>query len=754
MRNRYRKLLNTVLVAVGASILASCGGGKSTDSQAALESESSRKVALAAVPGAWVGRVPSMSFASTPNKNFRTYQIEDRITSEGNLGPHVRGEILVRLSSEAGLAQLITYCKERKYSIVFVGSTRTLLATLQTNLVNDSTLWNILTEVQAQAFVAGATINSFAATNGVSPPNDPGWTTTDSSKNWGLKAIKWEQALSAIDDEATLQRTPVGILDEGFVFVHEDLTLRHVEPTYVRMKVDHGTHVAGVIGANWNDKGIPGVSKWSDLYVTQGLTNESRATAIPHAMLDAHVRVINFSLGEEICTKAEPRYDCSEYYGDERISKDANWHFDSLVSEIKAFKDAGAEPPLYIQSAGNDRMNYWGQKHDSTSVAGLKKITAEHNHLYAGMLAWAQPQLRDNPDIADHVIIVGSYYVDDSGSIVVSDFSSMPEVGGPIGPHLLFAPGGNKSPERTVWSSVSLVSGTYGGLAGTSQAAPYVTGAASLLFSIYPKFTAKEVKEILLTTADRIPNRDGSLSDHKALNLEAAVKEAVSRKRAATGLIGRYSFESCDGTDSSGLKRDGKNTPVPCVPGKRGLALQFKNPGYNTYGGDDRMDLPFHTTDSITFSAWVKWTGSVVSGDTYAFPGAVWSIGTYGLGPFMSIWINEGGSSGDGGTVWTERFRSSPYRLAPGVWTMLSITSDGTNETFYINGEQISSVNYPSRVSYSGLPSYVSRHYWSSYGDSRFVDSASRFRGVVDEVRVYERSLSSSEIRELYLATQ
>ena len=222
-------------------------------------------------------------------------------------------------------------------------------------------------------------------------------------------------------------------------------------------------------------------------------------------------------------------------------------------------------------------------------------------------------------------------------------------------------------------------------------------------------------------------------------------------------LVGHWTLDDCAlGTgraaDSSVLRREALYGAI-CVPGMKASALEFMNPGTNTYGGTHSMHLGAHTSAAITFSAWVKWLGTLQSNNSFGTAGALWSIGVHGIDPFMSIWINEGGVAADGGKLWTDRLPNSTYQLRRDEWTMVSITSDGTSETVYVNGEPIGTASYPRAMSYQGVASYVSKHYWGSPGSGQ-TDWAARFRGVVDDVRMYGRSLSGAEIRELYYATR
>jgi Concanavalin A-like lectin/glucanases superfamily len=207
------------------------------------------------------------------------------------------------------------------------------------------------------------------------------------------------------------------------------------------------------------------------------------------------------------------------------------------------------------------------------------------------------------------------------------------------------------------------------------------------------------------------------------------------------GLVGRWNFDTCDGTDSSASNRPAVITGSSCVDGKLGKAIQFSNPGFNTYGGSDWVTLPSHTSASVTFSAWVKWNGDAVSGDGFA--GALWSLGVHTVGPALSIWINEGS-----GKIWTDWYTTSPHKLTPGIWAMLTIASDGLGEALYLNGELINAAAFTSPMDFNGQTSYLSHHFWDSG------QNASRFRGVIDDARMYSRALTATEVRDLYLSTR
>ena len=79
---------------------------------------------------------------------------------------------------------------------------------------------------------------------------------------------------------------------------------------------------------------------------------------------------------------------------------------------------------------------------------------------------------------------------------------------------------------------------------------------------------------------------------------------------------------------------------------------------------------------------------------------------------------------------------------------MLTITSDGTSESLYMNGVLLSTYQNRAAGGWFGRIAYLSRHFWANS------QNAARFRGLMDDVFVYDRSLSADEIFSLYLATK
>jgi hypothetical protein len=149
-------------------------------------------------------------------------------------------------------------------------------------------------------------------------PNDP-WYNNGSPAwnelnpnggNWSVEAI---QALSAWDYQHIYTRIRVGIVDDGFQTDHPALTGKIMFPdaqSAANNKVsDHGSHVAGIIGAIPNNGiGVTGILWDTMMYCFNWDTPLSTDATIYSGLsktVQAGAKVVNFSLGSY--------YDLSQY---------------------------------------------------------------------------------------------------------------------------------------------------------------------------------------------------------------------------------------------------------------------------------------------------------------------------------------------------------------------------------------------------------------------------------------------------------
>jgi hypothetical protein len=187
------------------------------------------------------------------------------------------------------------------------------------------------------------------------------------------------------------------------------------------------------------------------------------------------------------------------------------------------------------------------------------------------------------------------------------------------------------------------------------------------------------------------------------------------------GLVGWWRFDEGSGTiaiDSSGYGNNGTIYGATYVAGKYGDALSFNG---TTYAGINSINLPFSTAYSV--SVWVNpsaYAGMFLFG---RINDANWYV-AFGSGGTITDWAT--GSALD----WNPNV---PY--VTGQWQNFVFLYNGTNKLIYRNGVLAASTTQASTAG-SGL--YVGRYGGYTTGE---------FQGVVDEVQIYNRALSTAEIQ-------
>jgi hypothetical protein len=190
------------------------------------------------------------------------------------------------------------------------------------------------------------------------------------------------------------------------------------------------------------------------------------------------------------------------------------------------------------------------------------------------------------------------------------------------------------------------------------------------------------------------------------------------------GLVAWWRFNEGSGTvaiDSSGNGYNGTINGATYVAGNFGQALNFAG---NAYVEIDNIPLPFSTPYSV--SVWVN-------------PSAYANMFLFGRENDVN-WYVEFGS---GGTI--NDFATGPgldwnpnVPYVTGQWQYFVFVFDGTNKTVYANGALAASTT---QTSTAGTGMYVGRYGGYTSGE---------FQGVVDNVQIYSRALSATEIAANY----
>jgi hypothetical protein len=200
---------------------------------------------------------------------------------------------------------------------------------------------------------------------------------------------------------------------------------------------------------------------------------------------------------------------------------------------------------------------------------------------------------------------------------------------------------------------------------------------------------------------------------------------------AVTGLVAAYGFNETTGTiasDATGNNRTGTvNGAVWNAAGRFGGALSFD--GVNdivTVADANALDL----TTGMTLSAWVRpvtlsgWRTALLKEATN---GLTYALYAHDNVPQPAAYANIGG---------VERSAAGTAALALNTWSHLAATYDGTTLRLFVNGTQVSSQTMAGSITAStGALRIGGNTVWGEY-----------FAGLIDEVRIYNRALTASEL--------
>ncbi|WP_341881135.1 S8 family serine peptidase [Synechococcus sp. UW140] len=283
------------------------------------------------------------------------------------------------------------------------------------------------------------------------------------------------------------------------------------DPSPTKAGDSHGTQVAGVIGAKGNNKiGISGVA-WDTQIM--GIQNKpfSEAASVQYAIKNK-ADVINMSLGAFLKVNPDRFIEYTNRAGEllSNLPADISFYRDLYSEYYKMYKAAHANNISVVISAGNsadynDEINNWN---------GVGSIDLSY-----GLLAYYNR-------FFNNIIVVGAQ----NALGIQTPYSSY---GLSVD---ISAPGGDEklSQELGILSTVSSLDkedalgneadGYYQYTQGTSFSAPVVSGAAALIRAVSPLFTASDVKQILLQSADEDPRLRGIAGEKGyTLNLERAL---------------------------------------------------------------------------------------------------------------------------------------------------------------------------------------------------------------------------------------
>ena len=327
----------------------------------------------------------------------------------------------------------------------------------------------------------------------IAASNDPYFT---NGSLWGMNTGNGSNAVTAWLNNTGSANVVIGIIDEGAMYNHTDLAGNIKNPleyggtagvdddgngyvddiygwdfdgnnnsTFDGMDDDHGTHVAGTIGARGgNGIGVAGVS-WNVTMISAkflGKRGGTTANAVKAVDYFTNIKDDLASAGYNL------------------VATNNSWGGGgSSQALLAAITRANAKDILFIAAAGND-----GSNNDASA------------------------SYPSNYNVAN-VIAVAS--ITSSGAL--SSFSNYGATSVDLG-----APGSSIYSTLPARSGKNVVSG-YGSYSGTSMATPHVTGAAALYSASHPSATAAQIKSAILSSVTPTGSLSGKTVTGGRLNV-------------------------------------------------------------------------------------------------------------------------------------------------------------------------------------------------------------------------------------------
>ena len=353
-------------------------------------------------------------------------------------------------------------------------------------------------------------------------PNDkwmmssPTWNTDlPQNYNWSVTAI---DAMGAWDYNSYMSHVDLGIVDSAIFTGHEDYNdlIRFADSDYEDYAGDnininkgqHGTHVAGTMGAAANNnKGITGLLWDTNIYAANFEVG-STVSYVVGAVVDeivAGARAVNLSLG---LNNNYQKGSGTNPYLNPISTATLNYQAEYCVAALTDLLNEGKEF-VVVQSAGNGvqdtRLGYTDASGESQDGSWFRSVDAFQNGLFCSIRKQAYNTgsseggvtAAESTAVYNRVIVVGaaenlSNATDGAKYRMWRRSSGGSRVD-------IYAPGVSTASTSV---NTSGTGSTYSQMTGTSQAAPIVTAVAGACFAINPTLTGAQVKQIICSPSN------------------------------------------------------------------------------------------------------------------------------------------------------------------------------------------------------------------------------------------------------------
>ncbi len=226
----------------------------------------------------------------------------------------------------------------------------------------------------------------------------------------------------------------------------------------------------------------------------------------------------------------------------------------------------------------------------------------------------------------------------------------------------------------------------------------------------------------------KITAEDNDGNESEGSSTVAAVPNLVGG-----GLMAYYPFTNGESADSSGNDNNGVSynvSPITDRFGNENSAFYFDGHSYLNCGKDKSLNPD--TAMSVAF--WINVKSNQVGNDSYPII-AKWDVNS---GYFIEL------KNKKIKVVVNQNFQDS-LRIPFNQWVFVAITFDSTTRRtkYYING-QLSQVKpfFPQHIAPSDSDLTI--------GYSEFAKSGKKFKGKLDDIRLYNRALTQAEIKKIF----
>lgn len=557
--------------------------------------------------------------------------------------------------------------------------------------------------------------------------NDPAWSDSPEEgkpgKTWGLEAIRVPEAWELVEANSN---TRIGIIDSQFYIDHEDIDdvfidgiaisgrqfaaiqERENEETGVAEEYldTHGTHVAGIIGAESNDKGSVGIAHGASLYGYSCIGTDEEGNPKITTNYDLTVGLV-YLVAINNCTVVNMSVEVTDDVlraasGDKSAEARLDVIADCFSRTITGLIDVEFDKFIIVKSAGNE-----GQSGARAEMGMLGRITDER--------------------VASRILIVGALQANQNGKPITANYTS----------------GGTRvdvwAPGSDIYSTIYDIDifgkaiSAYGYLSGTSMAAPMVAGVVGLVQTANPQLTGDQVKDVITST---------KMVGTDMVDAEAAVNRAQHYvpSDSATLLLPKYMWVQFNGDffDYANLIYGQSEGDSYLAEGIIGQAVHLDGDGdYISFGHNNNIQGNF------TCNLWVKpEMGNETRSDAALL--AKYETNHYGSYDFYlsynrpAYWVSDG----KGG----EDVIISDEALANDVWSMVTYVYDASKERMriFINGVLVTEEN---------AVNVTNTHDEVTLGRQALMfepKSDLEYQGWLDDLRIFDTILDEEEISYLY----